>query len=135
MSLEIKRQLESGEITPQQAMEAFISKHKEAKPNPLKPKSIAFPTAQVMDRQSLAQYRPDLAQNLANLDMRHYHQRMIVEEFARNSVALPAYAIIGVIDGIIDSTGFLVSEVVEDVAFGVTRTIFRFKDGIVRGKL
>ena len=135
MSIEIIRKLKGGEITQQEAMRAFIDKHKTDKPNPIKPKGMTIPTAQVMDRQSLAQYRPDLAQNLANLDMHHYHQRMIVEEFARNSVALPAYAIIGVIDGIIDSTGFLVSEVVEDVAFGVTRTIYRFKDGISRGRL
>lgn len=136
---EIRDMLMAGELSPDQARAMFeqarLSKppsaieHKTHHPMPMKP------PAQMVDRGQLEMVRPDLARGLVQLDAQHFYKRMLIEENARNFVAVPAYAIIGVIDGLLDSIGYGISEIAEDITFGVTRTIYRAGDGIKRGKL
>jgi hypothetical protein len=82
----------------------------------------------------LANYRPDLASNLSQLDAVHFYKREILEENVRHGVGLICYGLIGAIDGLLDSTMYGLSEIAEDLSFGGTRILYRFQDGIQRGK-
>jgi len=128
---EIRDALMTGKITPDQAKAEFQALHKVQYPPPMK---MPIPTHQINDRESLAAYNPRLAGQLANLDANHFYQRERVEEAARHAIGLFAYGLIGLVDGLADSAFYGLSELTEDVTFGVTRTIYRFKDGIQRGK-
>lgn len=136
---EIRDKLMAGELTPDQARamfeEARASKaieHKPIHPMPLKPQPEM---RQMTDRAQLAIIRPDLGRHLAQEDAVHYYKREMVAERTRHAVGLLAYGLIGVVDGLLDSLGYGVSEIAEDITYGVTRTIYRAGDGIRRGKL
>jgi hypothetical protein len=136
---EIRDKIMSGEIGPDEARAMFeaaraskgIVEHKTPHPMPMK----RPPMGQMDNREQLAMIRPDLARGLVQVDAQHFYKRMLIEENARNIVAVPAYAIIGVIAGLLDSVGYGASERIEDITFGVTRCIYRAGDGIRRGKL
>ena len=136
---EIRDKLMAGEINPDQARKMFESVRQEKgvvvqkpqHPMPMKRQSFG----QMADRQQLEMIRPDLGRNLVQLDAVHFYQRMKIEENVRHMVGVPSYAVIGFIDGLLDSIGYGLSEIAEDITFGVTRVIYRAGDGIKRGRL
>jgi hypothetical protein len=88
---------------------------------------------EIQDRASLAAVRADLAREIMQRDAEHFYQRSYVEESARHAVGLFAYGLIGFVDGIADSVGYGISELVEDVTFTAARTARKAIDGIQRG--
>lgn len=67
-------------------------------------------------------------------DEEHFARRMEIEENVRHGIGMIGYGIIGAVDGVIDTVSFGVGEIAEDIAFGITRVIYRIRDGIQRGK-
>jgi hypothetical protein len=119
--LEIRDKMMAGELTPAQAKELFDQARagKEVmvhKPPPIKPR---------------------LSQRVGpieNIDDEHFYQRALLEEHVRHGTALMIYGMVGLVDGVLDGIAYGVSEITEDITFGVTRVLYRAKDGIARGK-
>ena len=152
-SQEIRDRINKGDITPDQASLLFlqmrekrqrqirpITAERNRKTGVYEPKSSRLPVpgdrisrVQVADREGLALVRSDLAQAIQNRDAEHFYQRSYVEENVRHAVGLFAYGFIGAIDGLLDSAGYGLSEIVEDITFTIARTARKFREGLDRG--
>ena len=109
---EIRDLITQGKISPEQGMQMFQQSHKD---NP----------------KTLTKIHP---QNLYARDQQHYITRMNLEENLRHISATPIYGAVGIADGILDGLIFGATELAEDISFGITRIIYRFRDGGERGK-
>lgn len=130
--MEIRDKLMAGELTPQQAKQLFEESREKKTHHPPPAKMIHH---EIQDRQALARVRGDLARHITQTDAKHYYDRVMLEEKTRHGIALIAYGLIGMADGVLDSAGYAISELAEDMAFTVSRTYYRVKDGWQRGKL
>ena len=110
---QIKNMLDQKEITPQQAIQMFQASNQEHLSSPI------------------VKIHPH---TLYTRDQQHYMTRMNLEENLRHYAALPIYGAVGIVDGILDGVIFGATEIAEDLSFGLTRIVYRFKDGWERGK-
>lgn len=136
---EIRDKLIKGEITSEQAQKMWQERRQKMELAPVQQQGLTTKVEslpdmrQINDRTSLARVRADLAQEIIKRDAIHFAQREYVGETARHFIALPAYAVIGIADGALDSVGYGVAEFAEDISFMVSRTIRRLKEGWFRG--
>lgn len=118
---EIKRDLEEGKISHEQAVELFQQNRKVV---PYRPKNSI---------ENLKRIGGEIFNH--NNAQEHYEQRMDIEEGFRHIVGTPIYGAIAAVDAVIDAASFGVTEIVEDATFLVSRTIYRARDGWERGKI
>jgi hypothetical protein len=83
--------------------------------------------------QLLQNLHPVKAKILGHVQRDNFIDRQAIAEKNRHGVAFLAYGLFGLIDGALDATFYAASEIAEDVAFGVSRIIYRSQDGWKRG--